>query len=277
MNSTNPSRYFSDNWPDVKSDFIHAYDFEVFDIPKSRNFMIEYRPWAVGICTLYVVLIFYGQAWMRARPAFNLKSTLTLWNSFLALFSIFGFLRAVPEVYYLLSQSNGLYLGICTHEHHNYALAFWILMFAWSKIVELGDTAFIVLRKQRLIFLHWYHHISTLLFTWVLYEEYDSSGKLFVVMNLLVHSFMYSYYALKSLKIAIPRKLAMSITTMQIAQMIAGFAINIYSQYKLEKGVPCGRTPNSVRMGLGLYGSFFVLFANFFVRTYFMQKKSKTN
>jgi hypothetical protein len=32
---------------------------------------------------------------------------------------------------------------------------FWALMFVLSKVPELGDTIFIVLRKQPLIFLHW--------------------------------------------------------------------------------------------------------------------------
>lgn len=33
---------------------------------------------------------------------------------------------------------------------------FWTWLFVLSKLPELGDTIFIVLRKQPLIFLHWY-------------------------------------------------------------------------------------------------------------------------
>ena len=37
----------------------------------------------------------------------------------------------------------------------NKVSALWTWLFIASKIPELGDTAFIVLRKQKLIFLHW--------------------------------------------------------------------------------------------------------------------------
>lgn len=39
-------------------------------------------------------------------------------------------------------------------------------MFVFSKVPELGDTVFIILRKRPLIFLHWYHHVTVLLYTW---------------------------------------------------------------------------------------------------------------
>lgn len=43
---------------------------------------------------------------------------------------------------------------------------FWSTMFVLSKVPELGDTLFIVLRKQPLIFLHWYHHATVLVYSW---------------------------------------------------------------------------------------------------------------
>lgn len=44
--------------------------------------------------------------------------------------------------------------------------AFWATMFVLSKVPELGDTVFIILRKQPLIFLHYYHHATVLVYAW---------------------------------------------------------------------------------------------------------------
>ena len=43
--------------------------------------------------------------------------------------------------------------------------------------MELGDTVFIVLRKTNLIFLHWYHHIATLIYCWNAYAEQTGTGE----------------------------------------------------------------------------------------------------
>jgi len=43
------------------------------------------------------------------------------------------------------------------------SVKFWGFMFSLSKFVELGDTIFIVLRKQKLILLQWFHHALSMI------------------------------------------------------------------------------------------------------------------
>lgn len=42
--------------------------------------------------------------------------------------------------------------------------------------------------------------MTVLLYSWYSYAEYNSAARWFIVMNYIVHSTMYSYYAFKALK-----------------------------------------------------------------------------
>ena len=153
---------------------------------------------------------------------------------------------------------------------------FWTWMFVLSKLPELGDTVFIVLRKQPLIFLHWYHHITVLLYSWYSYTEYTSSARWFIVMNYCVHSIMYSYYALRSLGYAPPRQIAMVITSCQLAQMVTGCFVNIYAYQFLSSGhQDCHISPFNIKLSIAMYFSYFVLFARFFQKAYMGSKKGR--
>uniref|UniRef100_A0A670ITT2 Elongation of very long chain fatty acids protein n=1 Tax=Podarcis muralis TaxID=64176 RepID=A0A670ITT2_PODMU len=67
-------------------------------------------------------------------------------------------------VYILMTK--GLKQSVCDQSFYNGPVSkFWAYAFVLSKAPELGDTIFIVLRKQKLIFLHWYHHITVLLYS----------------------------------------------------------------------------------------------------------------
>ena len=48
-------------------------------------------------------------------------------------------------------------------------------------------------------------------------------------MNFTVHAAMYSYYALKAMRIPIPTFVSMAITLAQLLQMVAGCAVNIHA------------------------------------------------
>ena len=108
--------------------------------------------WASGI---YMLLIFGGQTCMANRPAFDLRGPLTVWSMFLAMFSIMGATRTLPEFMHTL-YTHGFYHSLCIPSfiENDRVSGFWTWMFVLSKVPELGDTIFIVLRKQKLIFLH---------------------------------------------------------------------------------------------------------------------------
>jgi len=52
----------------------------------------------------------------------------------------------------------------------------WVGLFIFSKFPELLDTAFLVLQKKRVIFLHWFHHTTVLLYCWHAYHNRIGPG-----------------------------------------------------------------------------------------------------
>lgn len=130
-----------------------------------------------------------------------------------------------------------------------------------------GDTVFIVLRKQRLIFLHWYHHITVLVYSWYSYKDQVAGGGWFMTMNYLVHSFMYTYYAARAAGYRVPRPCAMVITATQIMQMMMGLAV-LGLVYHWMHEVRCPSYMPNIAWGSLMYLSYLVLFASFFYKSY---------
>lgn len=61
------------------------------------------------------------------------------------------------------------------------------------------------------------------------FTEYTAPARWFIAMNFTVHSFMYSYYALKAMHYRVPRFVSMAITVAQLSQMVAGCAVNLWA------------------------------------------------
>merc|ERR1711981_1004167 len=129
---------------------------------------------------------------------------------------------------------------------------------------ELGDTLFIVLRKQPLIFLHWYHHIATLIYAFHSYIDHTAAGRWFVTMNYSVHAVMYSYYAMRALRMRFPRWVNITITTSQLTQMVIGCIVNLRVYFIKNAGGECGQSYGNLYYSLVMYLSYYALFAHFF-------------
>lgn len=229
-----------------------------------------YRNWSVAlyISAVYVLFVLIGQRVMSNQKGLGLRSLMFCWNLMLAVFSIMGTVRCLPEFVHMIRHS-GVESSYCDSSYYyDVRLTFWYWLFVWSKVIELGDTVFIVLRKQSLISLHWIHHVLTLSYAFFVIGEAPASARWMVNMNFAIHSVMYSYYALKALRIHIPRKIAMAITVAQIVQMIFGLYINYRAFNMRIDGQKCDTSLSASASGLFIYGLFFLLFINFFAKSY---------
>jgi len=150
-------------------------------------------------------------------------------------------------------------------------MAFWTWMFTLSKILELGDTVFIILRKQKLIFLHWYHHLTVLISVFANFSE--SYSRWSTVINFLVHSIMYTYYFLKALRVPLPGLLRLAITTSQLAQFVVLTGVNCLVAYFLYIGKDCKSNPKNLVWSFFIVANYLYLFARFFYQSYFVGKR----
>lgn len=251
---------------------------------------------------LYLFFIFGIQSVMTDKEPFNLRYPLALWSLLIGLFSLIGSLRVVPALVSLIREV-GWMNSICSDTRQIWVVShpagFWAFHFALSKVPELLDTFFIVLRKRKLITLHWYHHITVMTFSWHVSCTASLYGIYFSAMNFTVHAFMYIFYFLAALGYR-PTAYAQSVTLLQISQMFAGTIISFYTVYHMtfiepqdiftnilqnsmawnfdaeldqDDAKKCVVNPANALAGLAMYSSYLWLFCLFFYHAYLAPKK----
>lgn len=231
----------------------------------------------IWACILYIVAIVAGRSYMSKHPAWSWRKILAGWNFMLSAFSWIGAFRTAPQLYYNL-MSYPLRDNLCDDPAALYgsgSTGLWVQLFILSKFPELFDTFFIVIHKKPLIFLHWYHHITVLLYCWHSYVTTSPSGLFFVVMNYSVHAVMYGYYFLMAIKMRPKWFNPMVVTFMQLSQMFIGVGVTIVAFYYYSnpiEGKSCHIQKENNVAAFVMYGSYFYLFAQFFVSRYFKVK-----
>jgi len=214
----------------------------------------------------YLTSIFVGTKLMKDREPFDLKGPLAAWNFLLSAGSMVGLVMALHLAVNAL-RTKGPHALACDNS------IWWgnpsVMLFCLSKVPELVDTAFIVLRKKPLHFLHYYHHATVLLFCWDAWVVNNAVGGLFAIMNLCVHSIMYAYYCAAAVGMRFPQILRKNITNLQLTQMVLGCSLCVYNMCN------CNRTPTNNYAGLAMYASYFALFLNFWVQQYVIMPRKK--
>uniref|UniRef100_A0A914Y1G1 Elongation of very long chain fatty acids protein n=1 Tax=Panagrolaimus superbus TaxID=310955 RepID=A0A914Y1G1_9BILA len=150
---------------------------------------------------------------------------------------------------------------------------FGMYMFTLSKTWELFDTILLMLRGRPIIFLHYYHHALVLFQVFFTYPNTGSLARMATMMNVIVHSIMYSYFAIATVSTSV-RRFSKLVTISQLLQFIIGCFGILYARGRLGRGEICETDPNQILFHMFIYASFLTIFAHFFYGTF---KKSRAS
>jgi elongation of very long chain fatty acids protein 6 len=111
-----------------------------------------------------------------------------------------------------------------------------------------------------------------MIYVWYSYADHTAPGRWFTTVNYVVHSLMYTYYAMQAARFRIPRPVSIFITSIQIVQMVVGLVVTAHA-YKIRSsggasGEKCQQTFENMGYCSVMYFSYLVLFARFFYVTY---------
>lgn len=240
----------------------------VIDYTPLKRFLESNYACPIVAVTLYALFCYFGPKYMAKREAYSFRKTLAGWNLFLAIYSGMTVLRGLPAFYHV--ATNPLYHTLCVDPMVTYggSMDVWTMLFVISKFAELIDTVFIVVHKKPLILLHWWHHISVLLYCWLAFQTKTPSYSIFGSVNACVHSVMYFYYFLMAVKMKPKWFAPIWITAFQLAQMVVGVSLNLATFYYYFTDDSCYVQKPALWACLLMYGSYLYLFGEFFYKRY---------
>lgn len=167
--------------------------------PRTKDFFLAQSPFIpITILVFYFQFVLkWGPNFMKNRPPFQLNKILAVYNLIQIVYSLRLFCIACKHSYVFgsynfmcepVDYSNDPVALLAANEIHNFYL---------TKILDLMDTVFFVLRKKQrqVTFLHLYHHAGMVLAVWIATRFLPGGHVVFIgLVNTLVHTVMYTYY-----------------------------------------------------------------------------------
>lgn len=222
------------------------------------------------ICALYAVLVWLAQAYVKQqgasyKPPQWLEPIRKIHNISLSLVSLW-----MAVVMIATMQSKGRFASFdsmsCVNVDNSGIYGFANLIYLISKLWEWADTLFLVFTGKPVIFLHFFHHMTTFTMAAVVHN-FPVGG--FCFINCLVHFVMYLHYSYP-VRWARPY-----ITSGQLLQFVSVTSIHTYGY--LNSPVCFNMKPVTAEWIYceGVVLGYFVLFINFFVQQYVAPPKEK--
>ncbi|XP_050440797.1 elongation of very long chain fatty acids protein 7-like [Adelges cooleyi] len=259
--------------------------YDIFDKEIVRDEIVD-NWWLMGspypvLTTVGFYLIFVlklGPYVMKDRQPYKLKGLMLIYNIVQVIYNAFllyWFFFTPDGVSYMWNHS--------CHPPKKETVSF--LMFelykgSWfyflSKIIDLLDTVFFVLRKKQshISLLHVYHHANMVITCWVQLRFYkNQDGILPGLINAFIHTIMYSYYFLAALGPHMQKYLWWKkyLTLMQITQFVI-----ILTWYTGLFSFQCDFPKTYMAYMFCNICLFLYLFTMFYKKTYEQNQKTKT-
>lgn len=220
----------------------------------------------LGAAALYFPVIWITRALgpMEKGPKFDALSI--VYNLVMIAFS---FVSAVVAGEFVFRNKSAMPMQCDEAFDKNPIFAYTVLAFYLSKYVEWFDTVFLLLRNKPASFLHQFHHIGAPIAVGLLYHTKSESAWVFVGLNGLVHTFMYSYYLLCIFGVDI-KVVRQWITNAQLLQFVTGF----YWLWIFYEPQYCGPAHRfCFWFQYGYVSIVMLLFINFYVQSYLRPKR----
>jgi len=238
--------------------------------------MSSMRPLLTVLLAYSAFVLFFGPRYMQNRKPYSLKPLLIVYNLVMSLWNAYFFYRVV-----VVDYNWGLAMfDVRFPSFDDTSLAVLSKlqvadMYLISKLIDLCDTIFFVLRKKQkqVTWLHFYHHFSVPLFGWIHFRLCGTNAVVipFGLMNSFIHTLMYAYYGLSALGPQLQPYLWWKryLTQIQIAQFVLLFAYAIYFSC-FQVGYSVFFSVNTIIQSV----MYTWLFSRFYFATYRSNKKA---
>lgn len=223
----------------------------------------------VCVCFVYAIMVSTLQSMTKSKdyqPPKWLDGIRFTHNIMLSLVSLWMFIVQVSHMYEQRRFENWQSIA-CVNTPNTGLYGFANFVYLVSKIWEWADTVFLILTKKDVIFLHYFHHMTTFTMAAVVHN-FPVGGYCFI--NCFVHAIMYLHYAY-------PVRWARSlITSTQLTQFVIVISIHTYGY--LNPSTCFDMSPVFLEWAFNetVVVGFFVLFVNFFIQQYLLKRKDKS-
>ncbi len=153
---------------------------------------------------------------------------------------------------------------------------FWIRMFPFQKVIELGDTVLLVLQKRKLLTYFWTHHLGALLITWYLYPQQPSIAVWLTLVINVFHVPVYLYGTIRSFEIKPPKQFTAAMILLEIVHMLVHMVLSSFMLYYMLSGRECFTALHNLVLLLSMYSLCLILSAILFHNRFLLKKNPST-